>query len=640
MIERLKDRKLVQWAVAYLAGAWLALQVLDILGDKFVWPLALQQGLIILLAFGLPITLVLAWFHGERGRQRVSGVELLMVAGLLGAAAVVLTVWDPAPTAEQAPGERPARLALDEGPAVAVLPFVAQGEPDPESVAFAQGIHSDLITQLSKISALSVISATSVAGYAGTTRSLVDIGRELSVDAILQGSVQRAGERVRVNVQLIDARTDSHLWAESYDRPLAVSEILAIQGEISRLVVRSLAGALTTEEESRIAGPTTDDLSAFDYVAQARLLLPQRSLPNHREAERLLREAIAVDSSYAAAWGTMSAATVLGVMRHGDPLELADTAEVYAERALALDPDDADAYRALGLVAFVRGQTREGLEYSLAAVEREPSNQSAVNNVGVAYHDIGRFDEAMRWIRRSVRLAPTVTFLRTNIGGIYIHLGEFELAKERLREVVRLAPGGADVTSQLISLYRASGEPDSLIAVARDIVERSPGDPGAHHSYAAAALDTRRFDLARDQNAESLRISPDGLLKEEDTHTAIMIRAFLLLRDGRDGSARELFGRERTRLEGLIEEGGDGPWIYWELGSIHAALGEVDEAVIDLEAAFEAGWREPGWARLDPLLDRVRDDPRFRDVLDRADADIAAMRERVAREETALGLRP
>lgn len=410
MLNRLRDRKLIQWASAYLAGAWLALQVLDILGDKFAWPLAIQQGIIILLAFGLPIG----------------------------------------------------------GPAIAVVPFASQGDSDAESAAFARGIHADLVTQLSKIRALTVISATSVAEYAGTTKSRVQIGRELAVDAILEGSVQRAGERVRINVQLIDAASDSHLWAETYDRRLTVSEILSIQGEISRLVARSLAATLTPEEASRITHRTTDDLGAFDYVARARLLLPQRSLENHREGMRLLREAVALDSTYASAWGMLAGAMALGALRHWDPESLADSAEIFAERALALDPDEPDAYRALGLVAYVRGRVRESLEYTLAAVEREPSHQASVNNIGVGYHDLGRFDEAMRWIRRSVRLAPTNTFLRTNIAGIYIHLGEFELAKDRLREVAGLNPEGVDVTAQLISLYRAAGETDSLLATARE----------------------------------------------------------------------------------------------------------------------------------------------------------------------------
>lgn len=216
LLERLKRRKLVSWGVAYLAAAWLIVQVADVIGDKFLWPLRLQQGLIGLLALSLPIVLVLPWYHGEKGRQRASGAELLLIGGLLAVGGTVLALWSPPGAPEGSPAGSEAagvmRLVSSELPSIAVLPFLPLGA-DPASVEagvdgggevgaaedpggddaergasfFAAGMHDDLLTQLAKIGSLTVLSRTSVMQYAGTTKTIPTIGKELGVDAILEG---------------------------------------------------------------------------------------------------------------------------------------------------------------------------------------------------------------------------------------------------------------------------------------------------------------------------------------------------------------------------------------------------------------------------------------------------------------------
>jgi TolB-like protein len=205
-LRRLKERKLVQWALAYLAGAFVVFQLLDALEGPLGLTVPVQRAVLAVVGIGFFLTLVLAWYHGEKGRQRVSGPELMMIAILLVIAGMGLSllrgreeVLEPTETASPAVGE-------DGRPALAVLPF-ANLSGDPDNEYFSDGITGDIINHLSRIGDLKVISRTSVMQYKGTTRLVREIGDELGVTTVLEGEVQRIGDRVRINAQLIDAET-------------------------------------------------------------------------------------------------------------------------------------------------------------------------------------------------------------------------------------------------------------------------------------------------------------------------------------------------------------------------------------------------------------------------------------------------
>jgi TolB-like protein len=218
LLQRLKERKLVQWGLAYLAGAWVLAEAADVVGGRWNLPDTLFQGLFILLGVGFFATLILAWYHGEKGRQEVGGIELLMLAALLVVAGVALSSLEGGPGVEQSEslvGEEVEDIAalLNERPGIAVLPFANRSEL-PSDQYFADGIQSGLLTRLRPISGLRVISRTSSDAYRDTNLTAPEIGRELNVAYVLEGEVYRAADQVRIYVQLIDAETDAHLWAE------------------------------------------------------------------------------------------------------------------------------------------------------------------------------------------------------------------------------------------------------------------------------------------------------------------------------------------------------------------------------------------------------------------------------------------
>jgi adenylate cyclase len=245
-LQRLKQHKLVQWSLAYIAVAFALMQGIDIVAQRFGWPEQTMRVVIIALSIGLFVTLVLAWYHGERGEQRVTGTELLILAVLL--VTVGGLVWRFAsgvrePAAKVAPDEKAAMTGAPiSDKSIAVLPFENLSS-DHENAYFATGIQDEILTKLAKIGALKVISRSSTKQYESKPGNLRDVGRELGVASILEGSVQKAGQIVRVNVQLIKAATDEHLWAETYDRTL--DNILGVESEIAQMVAEALHARLT-----------------------------------------------------------------------------------------------------------------------------------------------------------------------------------------------------------------------------------------------------------------------------------------------------------------------------------------------------------------------------------------------------------
>ncbi|MGB8635075.1 MAG: hypothetical protein WCD36_07275, partial [Rhodanobacteraceae bacterium] len=229
-LARLKQRKLVQWALAYIAGAWAVLQVLDLAAGSWHWPDVVMHVAFGVLALGLAITLLLAWYHGERGQQRVTGVELLLLAGVFAIGGFL--IWH---YAGSGTGALPARAAAAAQPAagasdlvsvpapsgsiparsIAVLPF-ENLSADKDNAYFADGMQDLILTKLADIGELKVISRTSTMKYKSRPENLKQVAAELGVATLLEGSVQKAGDQVLINVQLIDARSDAHLWASTY----------------------------------------------------------------------------------------------------------------------------------------------------------------------------------------------------------------------------------------------------------------------------------------------------------------------------------------------------------------------------------------------------------------------------------------
>ncbi|MDX1579628.1 MAG: hypothetical protein R3266_14175, partial [Gemmatimonadota bacterium] len=342
----LKRRKVYHVAVIYLVAAAGALELVDVIVPSTRLPDWADELLLALAILGFPLASVMAWafdITSEGVRRTGAGEEPARDS--------TVAASDPAPsTAKEADPEiqsEPEPLQLDPR-SIAVLPFENLSRTE-EAEPLAAGLHDDLLTALSKISGLTVISRTSVRSYRDTEKTVPRIARELSVGTLVEGGVQSAGGRLRLNVQLIDARTDTHRWAETYDEELSARNIFEIQSELTRHIVESLEMELAERESDRFDGPATGDLEAYRLYAQGRTWLEQRTEEGLRRALDYFERSLERDPDYALAWAGRAEALVLVRWYEYESRDDDDDPERAARKALELDPELGEGYTSLGI---------------------------------------------------------------------------------------------------------------------------------------------------------------------------------------------------------------------------------------------------------------------------------------------------
>ena len=303
-IARLKQRKLVQWALAYVAAAWALLQALGLAADSYDWPHGVMRVAFAVIALGFVVALVLAWYHGERGVQRVTGTELLILALLLAIGGGLLWRLARNAPAAPAPGAQGASTSENSDKSIAVLPFENLSD-DKANAYFADGMQDEILTRLSKIGNLRVISRTSTLQFASHPENLTEIAKKLGVATILEGSVQKSGNKVRIIVQLIRAQGDQHLWGETYDRTL--DDVFGVQGEVAGTIADKLGATLTGDARKEVAQVATRNPVALDAYLRG-MALNRRGFTDTLAfaAIQSYGEAVKADPGFAQAWAAIA----------------------------------------------------------------------------------------------------------------------------------------------------------------------------------------------------------------------------------------------------------------------------------------------------------------------------------------------
>jgi TolB-like protein/Flp pilus assembly protein TadD len=499
---KLRRRKVVQWGLAYTAAAWGLLQGLQFLAEAFDWSSrVLQFGTLIALT-GLPVVLVLAWYHGDRGHQRPLRTEIAILALLLLAGGAGLWWFDGVRGAADPAVESPARPAAtaDARPSVAVLPFENRSQLADDAF-FVDGIHDDILTQLTKIGAMKVISRTSVEQFRDTTLTTREIGEKLGVTRVLEGGVQRAGDRIRVTVQLIDPTTDAHVWAENYDRELSAANLFAIQSEVATAVALALNARLNPAEQARIGAVPTRSLEAWEAYQLGQQQIANPTVANLTEAERYFRSAIERDPQFGQAYAAL-ARTLMAQIGWGGVPEAVNLgeAEQYARKAVELAPNVGEAWVALGWVAL------ESLDYRLAeeryrkAIQLTPNLEIAYSALAEVLMDLGREDEALVYSARAIELSPYSASRAHSHARLLQRVGRFDEAEINFRRALEIEPHRAS-TYLFLEGLQAYVHNDFVAAVplALKMVELDPDAP-----YARVNLSLLYTDL--DDLAEAERI--------------------------------------------------------------------------------------------------------------------------------------
>jgi TolB-like protein/Flp pilus assembly protein TadD len=526
----------------------------------------------------------------------------------------------------RARGNRPAGpdLSALAHKSIAVLPF-QNLSPDPENAFFADGMTEDILTQLAKIRDLKVISHTSVMRYKGTQKPIQTIASELGVATVLEGSVRRAGDRVRIVSQLVDARTDEHLWAETYDRDL--KDVFAIQSEVARQIASALRATLSPEERKRIEQRPTGNLAAYDLYLKGRELYNHYRKADNESAIELFQKALELDSGFALGYAGLGDSYAQRVLRFGFPQAAVEPSLQMSRKAIALDPELAEGYKALGLALQVKGAHREALEALRRAAEINPG--VGIYNLGAVLRQMGRLDEALSWMLRARDLDPNNSVTPAGISSCYAALRDFGQAERWLKRSLEIQPDLSQAHHFLALLLLQERRDEDALRQARDAMTLLPGNHLVTYDAAIAELIAGNPLRAEPLFERSLpafrgkRISPPAAGAGVETYLAS-----LHLRAGRRGQADALLEESLATNRRAAEEGNQDWSVPFDTACVHALRGEKDEAFRWLDKAVEAGWR--GWplGTRSPLLDSLRGDPRFRQLEARLDDLVRQLRRR------------
>jgi TolB-like protein/cytochrome c-type biogenesis protein CcmH/NrfG len=569
----LKRRNVYKVAVAYAVVGWVIAQIATQIFPFLEIPNWVVRLVIVLIAIGFPIALVIAWaFEATpEGIKRTEDVDLAAAAKqpkrhtwiyvvVIGAAFSIglffVGRYSVRNTASAAGTELSAK-------SIAVLPFDNLSR-DPDNAFFAEGVQDEILTRLSKVADLKVIARTSTQKFKSSPENLPDIAKQLGALNILEGSVQKVNDQVRVNVQLINAMTNAHLWAEIYDRKL--SDIFAVQSDIAKTVADTLQARLTGSEKQMMAAQPTTDTAAYELYHKGRSLWEKRTGDNIPKAIAFYEQAIAHDPNYALAYAGLSSAYILSPFYAGaDRLSTSPKAKEAALKALRLDPNLAEAHLALGKVLFFSEIDLVGAmrEYK-RAIELKPNDAGAHHWYGNdALAALGQFDEAIAEGRRSVELDPLSVVINADLGQTLYYAHRYDESARQLRKTLEIDPTSFYTHYTLGIALHGNGDLSGAIAEYEKAKQLSD-NPLVSTLCATAKAQAGDKDAALRMLTELEKISQH----------------------------REVLG-------------------YWR-ALLYLSLNKKEEALRWLEQSFaERDGSNINWIKVDPLLDSLHGDPRF-----------------------------
>ncbi len=507
---------------------------------------------------------------------------------------------------------------------IAVLPFKSLSESK-EDEYFSDGTTEDIIAHLAKIGDLKVISRTSIMLYKDSKKCLREIGQELNVATILEGSIRRAGGRVRIVSQLIDAETDEHIWAETYDRDM--EDIFAIQSDVAQKIAMALRAQLSAEEKARIEKKPTESLTAYDYYLKGREYYYRYRKEDNENAIELFKKALTIDPGYALGYAGLADAYCQRVHRFGFAPTWVDSAIEVSERAISIDPSCAEAHKALGVGYAVKGWESKALKAYRKAVELNPNYAPATSNLANRYVALGEYVEALKWQKKARSLAPTSPGSHLGMGTCYRALGEDAEAEIWLSKALDLQPDYVYAHAILIDVYLGQSRFDEARAQVQKVLSVAPNELYSHECAGYVELIFGNYERARKYYERAKEIWSPWIL---GSYISIPIPlAYVYLKTGLHEEAGQLLTEGLAKAQKKLEQGDERSGLRYEMAAISAIQGKKKQAYEWLRKAIDAGWRDYRLGSIDPLFENLHGDEQFKTMMAEVKAMVDEMRKRL-----------
>jgi TolB-like protein/Tfp pilus assembly protein PilF len=581
----LKRRNVYKVAVAYAVVAWLTIQAASIFLPAFNAPQWAVQIIIVILVVGFPIALAFSWafeitpegikleseIEPNKSIARRTGRKIVAVTIALAVVAAGLFVYQLVRSKSSTPASAPSTIITNKS--IAVLPFDNLSD-DKSNAYFTEGVQDEILTRLAKVSDLKVIARTSTQRFKSAPENLPDIARQLGVANILEGSVQKVGDQVRVNVQLINALTNAHRWAEIYDRKL--TDIFAVESDIAKTIADTLQAKLSSSAEHVLASRPTENPEAHELYLKGRYFWNRRTGANLQKAADYFQQAIGKDPAYALAYSGLADCHVLlpaYAELGSNPRDELPKALEAARKAVELDDTLGEAHTSLARALASDLQLPAAMSEFKRAIELNPNYATAHQWFGECLQSQGHLEEALVELKRAQELDPLSLIINSVLGFALDTIGKSDEAIAQLHRTIEIDPNFVNAMGQLGNVLEHRGRLKEAIVEYEKCVNTTGSDP---------------IDLAN--------------------------LAAAYFRAGRKQEAQHLWDKLKSLSERQYVPA-------YSMAVVQLAFGNKDEAIRLLEKSYED--RAPfdsadlGWILVDHRLDLLRSDPRFKKLLTR-----------------------
>jgi protein kinase/serine/threonine-protein kinase len=534
------------------------------------------------------------------------GLKKLFIPALIVVALVIagVVIWQLLPKKEVAP-------LPSEKPSIAVLPFVDLS-PQKDQEYFCDGMTDEIISKLSMLKGWKVIPRTTMMRYKDTNKDIKEIGQELDVATVLEGSVRKERDEIRVNAKLIRIKDSIPLWSDAYEKKL--ESVFAIQSDVAEKIANTLQVELSPEEKEQLEKKPTENLTAYDYYLKGYEYYYRYKKQDNELAIELFKQALELDPDFALAYAGLGDAYSQRVQRYGFPPTMLDEAIEASKKAISIDPYCSEAYKALGLANFTKGWLREAAKAYKKAVELNPNNAPAIISLGLICIQIGELEKAMRWTKSALALSPAQPYAYGVIGWIYSYLDDLAKDEESLKKALELQPDLDIANEMLIFCYIAQGKNQQAIEHSQKFLSISPNSLNALIWAGHTALLSDNYEQAKQYYQKA---------------NSTIDLGYVYWKTGQKEKAQKLLQESLDLFQAQLEQGSEFSTVPYNIATIYAIQGNKEEAYKWLLKAIDAGWRHFRLGLTDPLLENLHEDAQFKQMMAQVKETVDEMRKRI-----------
>ena len=630
LIEELKRRKVFRVAASYAVVAFIIFQLVEILFPIFNFPQWTQQFVVIIILLGFPIAVIFSWVFDKtpEGFIKTDAVKnkekkntenttaskpfyldsknLYLLLGLV--IAFLLGSY----------GSGSFQSSVDDK-SIAVLPFDNFSKSDDDQF-FSDGITEDITMNLAKVKDLTVISRTSVMGYKGTTKNIKQISDELGVKYILEGSVRKLGERVRIVGQLIDARQDKHIWSDSYDREM--SDLFLIQADVSEKIAQALEAELSDNTLTQINEAPTQNIDAYMLYQRARNYYGMYTASANESAISLFNQALKLDENYALSYAGLADSYAQRVIRSDYEDSWLDSALNVANIALKINPNLAEAYKAKGLIYLASNNLDLAELNNDKALDINPGYYTAVANKGIFLNQRGQLFESYKFLMKAIRINPINTSNETaNLSTIFRVIGNEKKSNDYIFKTIKNSPNVTNSYRTFITTFLRNEDYINAKKII-DLYNNNIGNENFVNFYLGIySYYKKNYSKALDRFNKSKKTSEDWSTIGVNNFSNAYYKLQSLVKT--KNSFKQFLNIGIDYTQSKILDGANSPGVFLQYSALLCLQSDFDNALKFLEKSVQSGLRDKSLLN-DPAFEKLRNSDRFELILN----DISVLLER------------